>query len=456
MQNPMDAITYTIVPCVCNGKIVSKIDDTESYEVQFHKSPIGPIGATLCTLAFVPGNGDNFKPGEFIKAIIPMQFGGPKNEYIGIAPNGEKTIIGAYTERSIANVKIDNPMTESSDDSYRFVNKRSGAGVVATDNGQTVIATGGVINNTLKPFGFGTTENLHSTFAQNMHRILSHNSNKSYAREQFGLYAGNDIDEKASMVSPEDFLINYRRFVTRDKTPEKWVSTCEGAYSPYVGPNVEHPEVVVGKEVLLSKAINNDRSRITIEMGAPGDSFLNIRVDDVLTNEKFCVPAPGATTAIVGNRMRLNVSDKGEIDLRAAGGGLSKGNKSGLHVSVDSSGNLTIHAAGTIKISHGDNASSNNSVTLDPENGIDIKAKNGLKVNGQPVLLKSFMDFFLKNKTQLCQVTSIGGPAPIHPAILPILETDAKKLADSNGYTSIGAQGQKGNIGDNDDDFETV
>jgi hypothetical protein len=456
MFNSNDTISYTVVPCICDGVITNKLDDTESYEVAIHKSPLGSIGQTYCSLSYPPGLEDNFKIGEFVKVLVQFHFGGPKNEFIGIAPNHEKVIIGIYSERSIAPIKIENPVSEPDDNTFRFVNKNSGAGVIATDNGQVVLVSGNVINTTMKPFGFGVKENLHYTYAQNIHRVISHNSKASYAREQFGLYAGNDINEKSTMVSPEDYLINYRRYVTCNKNPDDWISTCEGTYAPFVGANMDTPVIEKGKEVLLSKVINQKKSRITIEMGEPGDSFVNIRVDDVIKDEGFSIVPPGATTAILGNRMKVGISDKGAIDIRASGAGLNQSNKNGLHVSLDTSGNLTIHSIGIITISHGDNEKSNNSIVLDPIKGIDIKAKNGLKINDQPVVLKPFVDFFINNKTQLCQVTSIGGPAPIHPAILPILEADAKKIADNKGYTSIGVNGQKGTINDNSSIFETV
>ena len=56
---------------------------------------------------------------------------------------------------------------------------------------------------------------------------------------------------------------------------------------------------------------------------------------------------------------------------------------------------------------------------MNPNKGVDITAKNGFRVNGTPVVNKNFLDWMAKFQTQLCLVTSVGGPAPIHPAALP-------------------------------------
>jgi len=129
---------------------------------------------------------------------------------------------------------------------------------------------------------------------------------------------------------------------------------------------------------------------------------------------------------VLGNKFKMTVSDKGALDIRAAGKGIPGANLNGFHMSVDESGKLTIHASNGVEISHGDADGSINSIKMDPDKGIDITAKNGFRVNGVPVVNKNFIDWMFDNQTKMCLVTSIGGPAPIHPTALPKFLTGVK------------------------------
>jgi len=455
--SPTDVVSYTPVPCICSGVITSKLTDTETYEVSIYESPLGELnGPVYCALIYSPGHDGDYKQGDRVKVQIFFTFGGAENKFLDVATGMNNYIIGRFNERSLANIKVENPISAEVIDAIRFINEKSGSGIVANDNGQVTLATSGVINSILKPFGHGVYENLSRTYAQNHQRVISHNPPFYFAREYFGMYSGADVNDKASRISENDHLISYRRFVTQTRSPDNWVSSCEGAYSPWVGANIDSEEVDKGKDVLFSKAINFEDSRATIEIGEPGDSFINVRVDDVKVSEKNVPASPGATPAILGNRFKMLINDKGELDLRVAGKGVPSSNLNAFHMSIDSDGNLTIHSKGKITFSHSEDDEENNSIVMDPKNGIDITALNGLRVNGQEVVLKAFVEFLKQYQAQWCQVTAIGGPAPIHPAIAPEFNSNVTKFGEKGGFTSVGKSTPAKGIIKDTDDFESI
>ena len=416
----MDDVTYTPVPCICSGIVTNKIEENDTLEVSIYDSPVGDLtGPIYAKEIFQPGNDGNVKIGDRVKIMITFTFGGVESKFIDVHPNSAHYILGTFNEQAITGISVDNPASEVDTDRVRFTNKRSGAGVVSTDNGKIILATGGAAYSAGSPFGFGINENFWKTMAQNHHRIISHNAPYYLSREHFGMFAGSSQEDKLTRLTENDYLINFRRFVTQTKAPDNWVSTCEGAWSPMVGANNDSDNIEIGRETLLSKVINHGSSRVTIEAGDPGDEFINIRVDDVKLSEKSLPTGDGATPAIVGNRFKMTVSDNGALDIRAAGKGVPGSNLNGFHMSVNESGKLIIHAANGIEISHGDKDGSINSIKMDPNKGVDITAKNGFRVNGVPVVNKNYLDWMQKYQTQLCLVTSIGGPAPIHPIALP-------------------------------------
>lgn len=438
-----EIINYTPVPCICSGLIRNKIEENDTFEVSIYDSPVGDLnGPIYVKEIFQPGHESNVKIGDRVKVLVTFTFGGVDNKFMDIYPNGSNYILGSFKENAISDLSVDNPVSEEDVDRIRFVNKKSGAGVIATDFGNIVMSTGGAIYSAGSPFGFGTNENFWKIMAQNHHRIISHNGPYYLSREHFGMFAGSDIEDKISRTSEDQIFLNYRRFVTQTRSPENWVSTCEGAFSPWLGPNNSSENVSIGRETLFTKIVNHGNSRATIEVGEPGSDFINVRIDDIKNSEKNLPIGSGATPAVVGNRFKMTVSDNGELEIRAAGKGIPKSNLNGFHMSVDADGNLKIHSSGNIELSHGDSDGSINSIKMDPNKGIDVTAKNGFRVNGNPVVNKNFLDWMKKYQTQLCLVTSLGGPAPIHPSALPEFTTGNIKPGEFN-TNDIGSPASK-------------
>jgi len=445
----MDLI-YVPIPCVCGGRITSKIKDTETYEVSIYKSPMGAFsGPIYASVIYSPGMDGNYKQGDYVQVLVTFTYGSD-GKYRDTHPGTANYILGLFNERSIANIKMENPLSQTDRDRVIFKNKFSQAGFSASDSGEALI-TSGAMHILLKAFGYGTNADECHIVAQNHHRIVG-NAPPYLSREHFGMFAGNSDTDKVSKVSDDDYYINYRRFTTQTLSPECWVSTCEGAFSPWVGANNAADFIEIGKEVLFSKIINHGNLRVTVEMGEPGNSFINFRVDEVLVCEKTITNR--ATPATLTNQFNLKISDKGVVELYAAGKGTAK--TAGFKFSITKDGDTEIHSSGKITLTHGDSDNSINSIILDPKKGIDITAKNGFRVNGIPLVNKKYLDWMLKYQASLCQTIAMGSPAPISPMALPSLIRGVNSSNTAGGFSTINVGSPASGIIKNIDIFSSV
>lgn len=426
-------VTYTPVQVICSGQIIKYLADSETYEVFVHKTPNDSLLSNVpATAIHHPGLSENYKIGDYVKLSMMFNFeNGIQNKFVGpcnIA--GTNHIIGLYNERSLLNIKVENPLTHHSD-TLTFVNKNNGAGLAIDDDGSTRLVSGSNFI-LIKGFGYGINQDSQFTLAQNHIKTIAANGPYYTSKEHFGMFSGSSLEDQVNRTTDEDFPIIYRRFVSQSMDIKNWVSTCEGTFAPWFGPNNNHDYVQKSKDVLFTKIINNNKSRVTLEVGEPG-KFINLRIDDVIDLEQE-IPTGnyGAVTGNFGNRFSLTVDEKGSVDIRAAGKGKSvlEGNTHGFHLSIDSDGNLTMKSSGKITLTHGDSDVSNNSIVLDPKNGIDIKANKGFRVNGKELVTKNFLDWFKQNEATMCMVTAIGAPAPL--VNIPTFET---------GYNSTGPEG---------------
>jgi len=457
-MNMTDYINFIPTMRICSGKVTSKIKNTENWEVKIHRSNLGSFnGPIYCQATFPPGGELNIKAGDYVKILVTFLWGGPYNTYCDLAPNSECLIIGKYNERYHVPGSVENPNSTNAEDVIRFVNKKSGSGIVAADSGYVSMATGGVIFHTLKPWGYGVDKDSSRTWAQNHQRVIAYNAPLYLSREAFGMYSGSDPDDEASKINDSDFYINYRRFVQENKDVENWVSTCEGFFAPWVGPNNNYTAMGKSRPPIFNKIINKGKTRFTIECGDSDEKFINMRVDDVKRNEQVITNTPGAAPATLGNRLNLEISSQGALKLDVAGAGNHGTNTYGVRINVSSNGELSIYSKGKMTFSHGEEDIDKNSIVMDPQKGIDIQAVKGVRVNGQAVILNKFIEWMQQNQTQLCLVTSIGGPAPVHPAALPGLTTGIQNDGLQNGFTSKGDTGTdaSGKI-QSEDNFNSV
>lgn len=453
-----DYINFIPTMRICSGKVTSKIKNTENWEVKIHQSNLGSFnGPIYCQAAFSPGCELNIKAGDYVKILVTFLWGGPYNTYCDLAPNSECLIIGKYNERYHVPGTIEHPNSTNTEDVIRFVNKKSGAGIIASNTGYVSLSAGSAIFHTLKPWGCGVDKNSSRMWAQNHQRIIAYNPPFYLTRESFGMYSGADSDEEALKVNDSDFYINYRRFVQETRDLENWVSTCEGFFAPWVGANNNHTTMGKSRPPIFNKIINKGKKRFTIECGDSDNQFINMRVDDVIKSEQSITGSSGATPAVLGNRLKLEISSEGALNLDIAGDGKSGTNTYGVRITVNSAGELSIYSKGKMTFSHGEKDIEKNSIIMDPNNGIDIQAVKGVRVNGQEVVLNKFIEWMQKNQTQLCLVTSIGGPAPIHPSALPGFTTGLEYDGLKEGFTSKGDTGTdaSGTI-QSEDNFNSV
>jgi len=206
-----------------------------------------------------------------------------------------------------------------------------------------------------------------------------------------------------------------------------------------VGANNNYEEVPNPlKETLFSKVVNYGNTRLSVEAGEPGDSFINIRIDDVLQCEKTIPAGSGATPAVVGNLFKMQVSDKGAIEIRSGGKGIPGANINGFHMSVNEDGKLIIHAAAGIEITHGDADSGINSISKDPTKGIDITAQSGFRVNGKELVNSNFFDWFTRNATIFILPVTPPGPGPINPIALTDMNINKNVPDIAGGFVTKG------------------
>jgi len=445
------------IPCVCSG-IISRKVSADQFEVEIYSSPVGQLsGAVVCGFVYTPGASDNYRVGDYVKVIMSVVFDTLKAEYVDISPGSSNTIIGKFREKTSHGLSLEKAALSADGDKVVVRNEKSGSGVTFDDYGNARFCSGGAAEIILASAGFGVSKDSAYHYAQNHHRVIANNPPLYLAREHFGMFSGADADDESSRQASEDVPVVYRRFVTKSQDISKWVSICEGAFAPFVGANNSNDVVDPGKDVLYTRMVNNDDARVTVEAGEPGESFYSFRVDKVSVGERSSpASACGASSAVVGNMFKVSISDEGLVVIKVAGSGTPGANTHKAQISIDADGNMKIHSSGTIELTHGDNDSGINSIVMDPSSGIDITAKNGLRFNGQEFVMKAFIDWMSNTQSALCQVTSIGGPAPIQPAAIGGFNLGVQSMVDAGGFTSTNVGAPASGIITETENFRTV
>ena len=430
MNTPIpEFISYVPVPTVCDGIILNKVDGSSVYEVSIDRTEKGGFSGPVRAVPIyhAPMDEPSYEPKDRVKLLVVFLFDVNNNRFDSVAQTFQTQILGKYDPENVMDVNIQNPITEKDGDRVVVKNKKSEAGVVMTDNHEVTMTPGGSISHTMKAFGGGITKNCDYTRAQNFHRIISHNDPAYPSREHFGMFTGEDPDDEAARAAPEDSLINYRRFVQQSRDPGFWVSTCEGAFAPWVGANNEGNVVETGKDVLFTRIVNSDKSRITHELGEPGTDFIMMRVDDVISGELTAPTPSGASLATLGNRFKFSVSDAGEVEIYAAGGGTPTVNLAGFKLTINADGNLKVLSKGKIIFTHGDSDEAINSIVMDPSGGVDVTAMSGFRVNGKELLNENFLNWFMQNQATF----GVAGPYPVVISV-PVALLTPLKIAPDN------------------------
>ena len=427
-------VSNSPVPVFCKGQIEEYESEADTYIVNIYSSPIGPLqGGVSTSYIYSPGS-YGYKTGDVVRVLMYFMHDNVTGEYMDSIPKMPIIIMGKFNEDVMNNADIKNfSVSEDEDNNASFVHDGNKAGMYVEKSGTVNLATTTGTKRRLTAGGAGLNKDADIGHARNFHRQILDFQPNMPAREYFGMYSGEDLMEESTSMAPDDHKIVFRRFVPSDKGLEKWTSLCEGSFDPYVGGNNSTSKVEPSRDTVYSRVSQNGTTRVTTEHGEPGDGFFRMRLDKVIMNEKS--PKEITTPAVLGNIFEANVSEDGNFSIKAGGKGVPAAPPHGLKIEYDGK-DLDISCDGAISFNHGVGTDAINSFTMDPNSGIDFYAKNGFRVNDKTILNENFLSWFDTYKTSLCQVTQIGGPAPIFPQALAEFQTKSKLPMSGNGFTT--------------------
>lgn len=378
----------------CRGMLLERTPrDIEfgTFPVSIYDGPRGSIAKLLTKLGSVPGLEDNFVKGTHVIVMVCYTYEVETGRWLDVVNEAFHYIAGSYDPGSLKRIPNPNPNADLEGVDTKFVGPKTGCGVVIEKSGAVRIVTSGRVINEYTPDGDGIFEDMNRQTAQNFHRIIAGNPPDYQSREHFGLYAGGDLNEKITKSTDlKDVYMVYRRFIQQSRDPDAWVSTCEGAFCPWVGSNNGATQVEKNSEIIFNKIINHGTNRITIKAGEAGPEFLSFRVDEInprpANGEIFQADSAQMSPVIAFAKAVFNISEQGEL---YAEFGVTKAKQVGMSLKI----------------------------TKDGE--VDIKVGKSFKINGKQVLTDEFLNFFKKHQQDLVQVTAIGAPAPMSPAAVP-------------------------------------
>jgi hypothetical protein len=384
----------------CYGLLLDRDDKTAQngyYNVYVYNAPGGIIDSTMARLAYAPGTKNNFKTGDHVCILMNFIWNTATQKF-ELNSNATNVILGKYDPPNNMPVDDVNPNRDIAVPHALYINEKSQAGFMAEDTGSLRIFTNGYVKQEMTRDGNGTYENMHRSFAQNFHRVIANMDPFYYAREFFGYYIGSDAVEKTTNISSQNTRVAFKRFVLQnaDKT-DRWVSTNEGSFCPWLGNNNETETVTKTKEILYSKVINYEQNRISIFGGEPGDGFFTFRIDKIakapLSGEKL--NDDGSLTPPTSDcAFYLGINEQGEV-LLEAGIDTNKG-----------------EPAMQLKITK--------------DGSVDWQVGSKFTINGKKIVTEDFIKFMSKHQADLVQVTAIGAPAPMSPYATPDFKTGSQ------------------------------
>lgn len=409
------------------------------YEVQVYESPIGEfMGPIFCKSIYSSSSDDNYQNNSKVKLLLSFVYDGSLNKITGVAPGIDGMILGNITEEDYLGLRtLQHPMS-SRDYNTRFINRRTMTGLTIDNSGNVNISTTSNMSTSYNVKGYGVNKDSKKDLAQNYHRVVNNAGPFNLSREHFGLYNGDgqfeeQVNSSLAMLNP----VVYRRYVTDSIDLTNWVSTCEGAYAPFLGPNNTDMGFNFIKSPLFYKAINNNNTRFTTEIGdVKSPDFLSLRLDNVIKNERYLPISPNTTTAVMGNLFKFSVKNiTGDMELLAGNAGIPSSNLAGVKIST-AQGYLNIQASKGTIITTGDGEDSLNSIKVPTIGAIEINNATGVNVNGNPLMHKSFLDWFMQWFPTM--FVSPMGPCTPNPAAQVALTVQSKLPSLSGGFTTQG------------------
>lgn len=412
-------VVHTIVPSICFGKIV-KIVDSATVDVNLSTTPVGGIiGNTR--MQFLQDN--KYRVGDAVAALCGFLFDATRGRYVDIDTAYKMMVIGHRTGSVLDgdDFKDGNALTKDryDEDNVSYTNRRNGAGTIVYDSGKVRTATSDVVFSDMIPGGMKSYQNYKFDHAQNYHKVVACDAPLIATREHFGFDGSNFV---------------YRRFVSTDLKMTKYTAVCEGAFAPFVGGNGDSDTLPKpARDTIYYRTVQSGLNRVTIDIGKD----YVIRTDKVITDE-MC-PGGFATPAVVGNISMISMGADGSFSIKADAAGTPGVALHKMVIDYDPTNGLSVMCGGKITLAHGTGSESINSIVIDPNAGVDVTAMNGFRVNGKAVVTEDFLAWLDTNKTNLCMVTQIGGPAPIFPSALATLAIGAESPQIAGGFTTMNA-----------------
>lgn len=442
---------------ICLATYIESDSKDGKHKIWIADSPIGEFqGPLYANLIYAPGLINGIKKGNVIYVLVDFVFDNRMGKIVDFDHNCTPYILGLADLSAVIKTRVDHPNTSNPGD-YNYTHPVEGHGLVCDTQGHLILSSqSAYVKMVLRAFGNGLDENMFKVFAQNHSRIISGSGNSFPAREHFGLFTGSDALTKAAAANPKNKFISFRRFVPSNVLPEDWVSTCEGTWAPWVGPNLDKNDIKDGKDILFTKIINKGKKRLTIDAGDPGDGFFSVRVDSVQMSETDI--AKRTTPAILQNKFKLKVGDDGAFKISVGGKGIAPAGTHACIIEINPSGDVSISTKGAVEIdadksidlvSDKISLKAYSSISLESKevkikgttstkidgkevaidgggakmklsgSAADFTAKGGFKVNGKSLVTEEFLAWMDKSATMFTLTTGLGAPAAINPAVLP-------------------------------------
>lgn len=437
MEDSSKIVTGLVpVPFMAEGFIVAIDDGRRRFDVQITRSEAGNFNGPIPAQAIAsPGTMENYRIGDRVVVHMYAAYNLRTEKIDSPILSMPVYVLGTFNMPALVTVVPETADTAGTN-GLRYFGRKTRAGLLCHDDGTTEVVTEGLPKSMWCGSGDGVLDQCMIDQAQNFHRqIIGMDAN--VAKEHFGLYEGVDDNERSTQLAGKRPVV-YRRFVPKNDGMDGFVSTCEGARAPFIGANNDDISVDGTSDVVYYKAMQSGLCRVTSEAGESGQGFFKLRVDKVVTGEKQMPMTDKASPAFLGNLFSAMIGDDGSVEIRAAGKGLNAGNSHGFMAKIDKDGNATVYSAGKILLSHSESDVETNSICLDPDEGIVLKSDKKLTFNGEELVTKRLVDFIDANQAALCQVTSIGGPAPLHPKALAEFMAKKDLPASQGGYTTKG------------------
>ena len=356
-------ISNISIPHICSGTIFKHLD-SGTYEVKLTKTPIGEfIGCIHARLISPDSLSNTYQFGDAVKVLVHFNITEDTFEIGSVNHKHGAYILGHHRERSIIDIPIEHPTSAADPNQISFVNKRTGAGIVTTNEGHMTLCSGGISQIVFRTGGYGCQKDKIELTAQNHSKAIFNGDDMMLNRESFGAYHGASIDEESANITPDSRLVNYRRFVCQSGVIDKYVSTCEGAYYPFFGPNNTGDTVRKNKESLYTQIVNAGTKRITSEKGASAKEFSLFRIDDIILLEQ--ASPIGYLSAVGGYRFKSTISDTGAMEIRGGGSGTPGANINKYHIAISDKGEATFDFASTAITGQGLKFNSKTLITKD-------------------------------------------------------------------------------------------